>query len=432
MTIAAFSSAEAGDQLGGGDGVDSNSGVWKGINASAGGENIISTSSPIVGSRSWIIDPVNATGDKYGIVHQRFEPDSNRITRGVFMWAFQTPTVFYDRAISLMEIQHDDNTDELVRRLILRSTGTDTLALQDKDEDQIGSDGGTDLQVDIGTNQTTLLLYFWDFPSAAISRDIVWLWHVSTGWSKEIDVTNHGDHSNAGKLGVAQFSLGTFLGKGASATVGGTFKLDEVGVMDLNTSPNTTPFGSMECHFKIPDGDGDDSDWSTHAFQNVDEIPPDQAGIDTATAIGKQTYDIAAADSGDDPLAVIVSGSIKNTGSANADVTHRGYIRNAAGTRNFGPTGAETRRAYSPIGNQNHSWAIFNEFDGSPITETIFNGLQAGLEFVAQDAGGDDLEVDTVGLEYAVEGTVALPTDFPDITAPLGTGVDEQAVMGII
>lgn len=428
MTIIAFSSAEAGDQLGGGDGVDSNSGVWQGIDAAGGGANIISTSSPLTGNRSWIIDPVAAASDRYGIFHTRNDPTNNYVTKGLFMWEFQTPATFYDRAISLMELHHDATVDQLVRRLILRSSGTDTLALQDKDEDQVGSDGSTDLQVDIGTSTTIRLLYFWDFPSAAVSRDIVWLWNGSS-WNKEIDATNHGDHSNAGKLGAARFVIGTRFGKGAAATTGDPFKLDEVAVQDLNTSPNDTALGSIECHFLAANGNGDDGEWTDQAFGDVDEIPPDQVAIDTADGDGlKNSYEVAAA--GEAALAVIVSGSCKNTGSANTDVTHRGYITRDGVTRDTGPTGSETRRAYSPIGNQELNYAIFNDFNGDAITSTILDDLQAGIELVDQAAGGDTLELDQIGLEYCLEGPIALPSDFP--TGTLGTGVDEQAIMGII
>lgn len=258
--------------------------------------------------------------------------------------------------------------------------------------------------------------------------DTVTITH-SAQWYKTIDVSGHGD----GVDEIDSLVFGTKAGKGALPTVGGPFYVDDMVFQNLENGPNQHPLASITGKVRMPSANGTDTDFDTGTGTNpdwndVDEIPADDA---TTTDVGdvvndKVSYAISDAASGDDVLAVQIIGKVRRTGSGRT--TGRPYIYDGT-TRdtdlafNFGGTGW----IGFPKGLGNRE-VTYNQINGTNLSETLFNTLEAGFEITVL-AASDTVELSQIGLEYAIPGPRELPQDFPILSAGVALG---SGNMGII
>ncbi len=235
-------------------------------------------------------------------------------------------------------------------------------------------------------------------------------------WYELIDVTSHGD---AIADGTEQLTFGTFYGKGLPTT-GGPFYVDNMCLQDIEGSPNTTPLGSIEAKLKMPSANGTDGDFNTGSgggshpdWQLVDEIPGDEVTTYDEGDVDEdfQSYAIANADGGDDVLAVQVVGQGKQENSGTGGLrsyVHDGTTRAFVTSLDFGFGTTGWTRITPPT----NSLGTYNQINGVNLSESLFNTLEAGLRIAALGSGVK-IRLSQIGLEYAIEGPVALPSGFP-------------------
>jgi hypothetical protein len=379
-------------------------GVW---NPVIGGSDIIAaTPFGIGGTFAYRIDPVNGAGvtEIYGFVHDfsfslGFNPTLLCIP---FIYQFDGD---FDSQVAIAELS--DVGGNPIRTL--SQTAVEEIQLLDKDEDEIGI---TATGPHVGANTRYFFLWYIDLRDPDNTRDMVW---TNTGdtWTKAIDVRSHGD---AGVVDALTF--GTNVGKGLP-TAGGPFWVDEMGVCVLNVPPNTTPLGSLEVRYLIPNGDasGTDADFDAGVgdpnpdSRNVDEIPTDtDTTYDEGDAAGEQqSYDIA--DPGSQPIAVQLLGAGRQSVLGGAAVAQKLYILES-GTRDYDTqTTISNVVAYVSLNGRK----CFNEINSQTITEAMVNGVEVGCELVTVPAGppASKFRLSQIGLEWMKEGIRALPDDFP-------------------
>jgi hypothetical protein len=379
-------------------------------NPVAGGNDTIAASpfgGGIGGANSFRVDPVNGDGlaEIYGFTHDftnslGFAPNLLLIP---FIYQFDGD---FDEQVSIAELI--DAPGNLIRRIA--QTTAEAIQLVDKDEDEIGISGAAH----VAANTGYFFLWYIDLRDPDNTRDIVWT-NTADTWTKIIDVRSHGD---AGTVDALTF--GTSAGKGLP-TAGGPFWVDEMGVNVLNVSPNTTPLGSLEIRYLIPNGDSSGSDadfaagadggggWGNPDSRNVDEIPHDgDTTYDEGDAAGEQqSYDIAAP--GALPIAVQVLGAGKQSVFTAGNVMQKLYIKEN-GTRDY-----DNQRTIGLIYVSLNALKCFNEINGQTITEAMVNGVEVGSELVTVPAGppASKFRLSQIGLEWMKEGIRALPTDYP-------------------
>ncbi|MCH7800867.1 MAG: hypothetical protein IIC24_04895, partial [Chloroflexi bacterium] len=188
----------------------------------------------------------------------------------------------------------------------------DKLQLQDADGDRIGDIGGTTLLKD------TDYFFYWYINLLGTTRDIVWI-RTSTTWSKEIDVSGHGD------IGTFVDDMKLTLGSGSGKTLptsGGPMYYDDFCII---VNPTTAlDLGSPSCKYLAANGDGADATFTDQDFNDVDEGPADLDGltIDSGNAANERnSYDVASP--GETPLAMFPSGVGRETASG---IEARPYI----------------------------------------------------------------------------------------------------------
>lgn len=372
-----------------------------------GSDTIAATPFGIGGTYAYRIDPVNgaAIPETYGWVHDfsnslGFAPTLLCIP---FIYHFDAD---FDAQVAIAELI--DAGGNLIR--VLSQTTDEAIQLLDKDEDEIGISGAAH----VAANTEYFFLWYIDLRDPDNTRDIVWT-NTADTWTKVIDERSHGD---AGTVDAITF--GTSVGKGLP-TAGGPFWVDEMGVCVLNVSPNTTPLGSLEVRYLIPNGDssGTDADfaagadggggWGNPDSRNVDEIPHDgDTTYDEGDAAGEQqSYDVA--DPGALPIAVQVLGAGQQPDPFAGNVIQKLYILEN-GTRDY--DNQKTRGSgYASL----HDFKCFNEINGQTITEAMINSVEVGCELVTVPAGppASKFRLSQIGLEWMKEGIRGLPTDYP-------------------
>lgn len=425
MTHNAFGGAHAGEQgLG--------SGVYHYVaGLAAPGASIVAAPGAFPGAFAYQIDPVNGHAglEIYGFTGAL--PDTPTLISVPFMFRFTAAGALtgFDEPVIIAELGSNVPGGVWSRHItITTGVNSEQIQITDKDDDRVGITA----PAYVTKNTDYWFLWYTDLRDEANTRDILWVWKAGA-WDKAIDETGHGD---ANPEVITRLTFGTSTGKGLP-TEGGPFWVAEMVGQVLNKSPNQTPLGSIETHFKKPDGVGEDSnqfDGGAPDWQDVDEIPPDDVATDIGDAAGEaQSYDIEAADGGDVPLAVQIIGSSKQSGGVGGaphlDIDHRPYIWDET-TRGYSPQSNTVPLSYRLFGWGGTVTPItYNEINGETLTEALFNKLEAGIEVDVADNGAT-LVLDQIGLEYMIDGPKALPDDYP-MTTPT-TAIITPGPSGVI
>lgn len=395
MTFGPFGGAEngtfTGDAQGGG-------GAYTYVFGSAGG---IVSSPALAGAYSYKVDPVGADGlfETYGPSAVLSKPSILTVS---FLYRFAAG---FDAITSICELGDGLAIGSWARRLV--QLDNESFQIQDEDGDSIGAGGGI-----LAVDTLYPVLWYVDLRNADATRDIVWIWK-SGAWVNAIDVSGHGDGDPDN---IDRITFGSAAGK-ALPGAGGPFYVDEMAPQILNQSPHTTPIGSVTTRLKMPTANGTDSDFITGTGSNPDwndvkEIPHDgDTSYDEGDADGeKQSYAIADATGGDVPLAVQINGAAKET-AANIELT--GYIYDGS-TRDYENNAAVLQPSYRNLPPAFGAGGLktYNQINGAPITEALFNTLEAGQEITTL-SGGAKARLTNMGLEYIVPGPYGLPPDFP-------------------
>ena len=101
-------------------------------------------------------------------------------------------------------------------------------------------------------------------------------------------------------------------------------------------------------------------------------------------------------------MASQIDGAQEKVGISVPGVITKAYILSSGPTREYTDTvdpSATKYRGISPFAYGN----TFNQINGSAITESGFNALEAGLEVVTLTSP-DTLKLDTIGLSYIIPG----------------------------
>lgn len=369
------------------------------------GDSIVA-SPALAGSFSYKIDPVNAhvTFEDYGATAMLGKPNLLSVS-----FRYQI-TADVDESISICELGDGSLGGTIARQLT--QDNLEKLGLVDADEDAIVTSSPG--YITAGTIYPMLWLVDLRTPT----RDMLWAWK-SGAWDLVWDVSDWGvgDPDD-----IDRITCGTAKGKGLP-TVGGPFYVDEMVPQILNVAPNTDPIGSITTRFKVPTANGTDGDFDTGSpdWNDVKEIPHDgDTSYDEGDAADqKQSYAIANATGGDTPLAIQVIGAAKET-AVNAVV--KSYIYDGS-TRDYEDNNRGLFNVYDNLSPNFNDGGIttYNRINGAPITESLFNTLEAGVEVISLS---EDVEarLTQIGLEYIVEGPYALPDDFPAILPHLHAG----------
>ena len=367
--------------------------VWRWCEAGGATANIAT-----LGGDLWYeIDPVSASGTIYG--YQRDLLDSGDPAYLLIPFQFWLANPGFDGQTAIMEIT-DGPATGYSRRLAL--TTADKFQLLDKNDSEIG--------ITAALSTATKYYCLWLIDVRGTTRDMLWVSTTTTLGSAVIDVTGHG----AADTALHRYlSLGSYDGK-TVPTTGGPFYIRQIGIQDLATAPNNTPYGSVKVVAKMPDGLGTDQDFDViggdPAAADVDEIPADAVAYNEGDAAGeKSSYTLANADGADVPEAVQPIGArikINNNGVMSA----RPYLVHS-GTRDYAPARTALHVVYQGVA-PDENGSIFNQINGGAWDATKFNALEVGEEIVSMTAG-DKLRLDQIGVEYLVEGPAALPADFP-------------------
>lgn len=312
-------------------------------------------------------------------------------------------TSTFDEAVIISEIGSRSGGGAFVRALSLDTNRR--IRLFDAGGSTVGQTGTGYLSVDT----TYRILIHYDFRNTVNTIDQVWV-HNGTSWDLAINVADHG---NVNVLVIDAGCFGTQVGK-TKTTTSGILYFDAMAFQDLATSPNTTPLGSIKTVLKVPTSNGTDGDFNTGTGTNPDwndvkEVNSDDA---TSTDVGdvagdQQSYNVADAVVNDVPLAVQIFGVAQRAGGGTVNV--KTYVYDG------------TTRDYNESFNFSTGWRgvydfwdgrAYNKINGATLTEALFNSLEVGIE-INSVSGGGALELSQIGLEYIVEGPVALPDDFP-------------------
>lgn len=241
-------------------------------------------------------------------------------------------------------------------------------------------------------------------------------------WYTALDTPDWGD----AVTDIEQVAMGSNLGKGLP-TSGGPMIYDSHGLQVLNQWPHIAPVGSVEIKYRAPNTNGTDGDFDTGSgggghpdYQLVDEIPEDgDTTYDAGDVAGdQQSYALANAAGGDAVLALAPIGVAKRTGSgtnAKLYVTD-GSTREYSGSRSV-------QSAYDGV-TVLHSGIVWDKFGAVAMSEALFNSLEVGIEINTIASG--EARLTQIGVEYAIEGPLALPSDFPDLIE-IGSGSEEQS-----
>ena len=386
MSFLAFGCAEHGDNLD----------IGLRWSQNPAGSAAIVSSPALAGTYSYSVSPTAADGlGRYGLyVPSMPNPEVFSV---LFLWQF---AVGFDAVVSVSEAGLTGGGGALARRLVLSTD--ESLQLQDEDEDQIGATAGSYVAI----NTLYAMLWFVDLRSP--TRDILWVYPPGGPWAKAIDVTGWGAGSPAN---ISAICFGSQAGKTAP-TSGGPMYYDNMAVQQHGVSPLTTPLGSIACRVKMPNGAGTYNafDSGSPSYLDVDEIPYDgDTTYDEGDAAGEQqSYAIAAADTSESPLAVQIVGAAKATNVFAAYPTATPFLYDGAAI-DYGDI--RTPIDYRGLGSDT-TWQSVNS---APLTESLFNNLEAGLEVITC-AAGQTARLSQIGLEYMVPGNFALPSDFPTLT----------------
>lgn len=367
------------------------------------------------GTRAFEIDPVNGDGgwETYG--WRAVLPTAPSLLTVPFMFRYTAtaPLVGFDVTVCMAELGTGALGGDYARRLTL--TEEERLRIEDEDGDTIADTALSYLAKDT----TYWILWYVDLRDPANSRDIAWVWKAGA-WDKALDVSNWGDGDPAN---IAKIIFGTRAGKGLP-TEGGPFWVKEMAPQVLNVAPNRDPIGAVTTRFKVPTANGTDGDFDTGTGANPDwndvkEIPPDgDTSYDEGNVSGdKQSYEIADADGGDTPLAIQVIGSGKK--GAGTQVIKWPYLYDGVAREERG--GSIALVGYNYLHTTASPW---NDVNGVPITEALFNSLEAGVR-LSNIIGGGTYRLTQIGLEYIIEDVAhPLPGDFPSplITVPRSFG----------
>lgn len=389
MSFLWFGSAETGDNI-------NVLGVVGGISSAA---SEVVTTPTLVGARAFQGNP--QSGPRYG-----WTAGLNNETHILISFMFRFAAVL-DETVIISELGKREADQVVVRALALDTNRK--IRLFDDEGDTVAQTSAGYLSVN--TNYRILIYYNFNDPINTIDK--VWV-HNGSSWDLAIDVKGHGDVDASN---IAAVSFGSTVGK-TQATSGGPLFWDDVAVQDLGTAPNTVPLGSTKSVYRVPTANGTDGDFNTGTgtnpnYQDVDEIPEDD---DTSTDIGdvagdQQSYEITDAVTNDVPLAVQVYGVGKKSASGGTlnikSYIHDGTTRDYGAGFNYG-----IFQNYRGI-NAYYETRAYNKINGAILTELLFNNLEAGVEITA--AAGRTLILTQIGLEYLLEGPVALPDDFPYI-----------------
>src|SRR3989304_1739934 len=319
------------------------------------GSAAIVSSPALAGTYSYSVSPTAADGlGRYGLyVPSMPNPEVFSV---LFLWQV---AVGFDAGVPVSEAGLTGGGGALARRLVLSTD--ESLQLQDEDEDQIGATAASYVAV----NTLYAMLWFIDLRSP--TQDILWV-YKSGAWNKAIQ--------------------------------------------QRGLSPPATPLGSSACRVKMPNGAGtyNDFDSGSPSYLDVDEIPYDgNTTYDEGDAAGEQqSYAVANANTGESPLAVQIVGAAKATNVFAAYPTATPFLYDGAAI-DYGDI--RTPIDYRGLGSDT-TWQSVNS---APLTESLFNNLEAGLEGITC-AAGPTARLSQIGLEYMVPGNFALPSDFPTLT----------------
>jgi len=377
--------------------------------------SIVAAPAGFPGARAFEVDPVNGDAglETYGWRAPVLQHPSLLTVPFMFRFTATAPLVGFDVTISIAELGPDAAAGGYARRLTM--SDEERLRIEDEDGDTISETAVSYLAKDT----TYWILWYVDLRDPVATRDIAWVFPDGGAWDKALDTSGHGDGDPAV---ISRITFGTRAGKGLP-TEGGPFWVKEMAAQVLNVAPNLDPIGSVTTRFKVPTANGTDGDFDAGTGGNPDwnyvkEIPPDG---DTSYDEGdvnedKQSYEIADADGGDTPLAIQVIGSGKK--GAGTSITKRVYLYDGVARDEGGQSVAAA--AYNYL----HTIGIpFNDVNGAPITEALFNSLEAGV-WISHIISGGTYRLTQIGLEYIVTGPKALPGDFPSglITVPRSFG----------
>ncbi len=399
-----FGGAEADNQHSAGVGT----GLLRAVAANGTAADIVSTPT-LVGSLAFEVDPVNGVPvlETYGWEGEWDSTFRSSLFSVSFMFRFAAK--FTGDGASVVELS---NSGALKRLLVLNVNAR--IQLFDNAIDLIG-DTGDDV-ISINTNYRILMLH--DLRFDASTYDAVWL-HDGSSWTKLIEVLAHGDSGGGQVNTIIMGSTGKTLPSG-----GGPYYFDDLDVQLFDQTITHLPIGSAATKYCAANAQGDDLDFDAGDdggsgdgnphFRNVDDNPPD---FDTTYDMSgadedEQSYECVNADANDVPLAVCVSGAVKSIASASSDARSHGYLFDGT-TKEEGIDGNTQVTDYRIVSDGGPFHPVFQEFDGKPFTESIFNGMQAGIHQSSRLAGGDDIRISSLGLEYVKEGPVELPVDFP-------------------
>ena len=119
------------------------------------------------------------------------------------------------------------------------------------------------------------------------------------------------------------------------------------------------------------------------------------------------------ATAGDTPLAVTVVGKGNNTSTIQLNLTVKHLLR-SGGIDDTGST-YSPKGAWHPLvtnqGSGVYDTYYWQTINGSTWSETLFNGIEAGVQIVARTDGEHQLS--QLCVEYIIEGPNALPSGFP-------------------